>query len=74
MQNVKRIFTLSNVGRLFLLTIIIFIAHGFKQYLTPVHYLYIPVASVAILTILLYNDLQLPKIKDTNTLLKREMI
>src|SRR3989338_3699475 len=46
-----------NLG--FLLTIIIFITHIFKQYLTPVHYLYIPVACIAMLTMLLYNYLQL---------------
>jgi len=42
----------------FLVTLIIFAAHGFKEYLS-ISYLFIPVASVAMLTMLLYNDLQL---------------
>ncbi len=41
------------------LTLIVFTAHCFKEYYTDISYLYIPVASVAILTTLLYSDIQL---------------
>ncbi|MFA5087430.1 MAG: HDIG domain-containing metalloprotein [Candidatus Omnitrophota bacterium] len=47
---------LINLG--FLLTILIFTAHAFSEY-TTIPELYLPVASATMLTMLLFNDLQL---------------